>query len=404
MTANRRRGKVLRRLLFAAMLVVLVALNAGWIVTDRVAPAMKGIDASINSGRFDEAERALRWRLRWSPGDGDARMKLARLMVKRGDNLGGARQLHEVPFWWPAKREATFLESQAFKQVARGRDAEAALQACLVDDPFHPIPPRMFHGAAKDLVAFYVLEGRQDEAREVLWRAFEEATPEEKPGVLATRVRLELERIDHAEAVGRLRDYLGADPDDPDARRALALEEHTTGDEAAADRDLATCLRARPDDTLAWRAKLEILNDRGDVEGLHEAVTRLPKAAERDARVCLYRGIDLQRRDDQAGALGAFRRAAELAPADAEILYKLGMAELAAGRAQTGKDHVARSRQLHQAFGTLRDGYQVFLAQSRKNPRDESAYRSAVETLAESCRTYGWLREADAWRSLLARR
>jgi tetratricopeptide (TPR) repeat protein len=380
-----------------ASTLALVALNAWWLWGDWSTPQMKAIDASIAQGRLDEAERALERRLQWSANDGEAGTKLARLLVKRGDNLGGARRLHQVPFWWQTKGEASFLEGQAFKLADHARDAEAAWKACIADDPLHPLPSPMFHGAAKDLVTFYVLEGRMDEARQVLWRAFDEATPVERPGVLATLVRLRLERIDHNEAVARLREYLAADSEDHDARRALALEEHATGDEASADRDLETCLRSRPDDPLSWRAMLEILNDRGAIEASTEAISRLPATSDGDAKIWMYRGICRQRQGDKPGALEAFQRSGNLAPDDAEILYRLGLAEMALDLADPGRKHIARSRQLHQAYETLRDGHQRFLEQARQTPRDEASYRSAVEQLATTCRALGWTREADAW-------
>jgi tetratricopeptide (TPR) repeat protein len=380
-----------------ALTLALVVVNAWWIWGDRSPASMKAIDAMISRGRLAEAELALEQRLRWSAHDGDARMKLARLLVKRGEHLASARQLHEVPSWWPAKVEASFLEGETYKLLDRARDSEAAWKACIVDDPFHPAPPRLFHGAAKDLVALYVLEGRLDEARRVLGRAFEEATPEERSGVLLTRVRLELERIDHREAVERLRAYLAAEPGDPEARLALALEEHATGDEAAADLDLDACFRARPDDALAWRARLEILNDRGDADALREAVAKLPSTTAADARTWMYRGLVRQRDGDNAGALDAFRRSAGLAPDDPEVAYKLGLAEVAAGRATEGRRHLARSRQLYQAFEGLRDGYQEYLIQLRRTPRDEAAHRSAIGRMATNLRLLGWPREADAW-------
>ena len=362
-----------------------------------VAAGIKAIDALIAGGKLDEAERALASRLRWSGGDGEARMKQARLLVKRGDNLGGARALHLVPFWWPARAEASFLEGQAFKRADRLRDAEAAWLACLAADPLHPTPSAMFHGAAKELVTLYILEGRIDEARATLWRAYEESTPQERPGVLATRVRAELERIDHQEAVERLLAAVEADPDDRAARRALALERHAIGEEAASDRDLDACLERWPDDAASWRARLEILNARGDVEAYHATLARLPGSADGDARIWMYRGArPPARRRPRGGQRGVPPRRRARA-GRAEVLYKLGMAEVARGRPAAGREHLARSRELRQAYETLRDGYHDFLEQVRRAPRDEAGYRQAIEKLAATCRVLGFAREADAW-------
>ena len=377
--------------------IALVALNAWWLWGDWSPSAMKAIDALIARGQLDEAELALGHRLRWSSHDGEARMKRARLLVKKGENLAGARELDLVPFWWPAKSEASFLSGQTFKLAHRARDAEAAWRACLVDDPLHPVPSPMFHGAAKELVTLYVIEGRLDDARKVLWRAYDESSPAERSGVLATRVRAELERIEHQEAIEWLIACVDADPADLAARRALALEEHATGDEASADLTLEACFRIQPDDPLSWRARLEILNDRGDVEAFSQAIARLPSTTLGDARVWMYRGLELQRAGDPAKALEAFRHSARLDPNDAEVVYKLGMAELAVGQVDEGRRHVARTRQLREAYDALRDGYQEFIQQVRKPTRDEAGYRSAIGRLADACRGLGWPREADAW-------
>ena len=375
----------------------LVALNAWWLWGDLPGPRMKAIAAAIARGHVDEAEAQLRRRLARSPEDGEARLELARLLIRRGNHLDGARQLHEVPFWWPTRGEASFLEGEAFKEAKRARDAEAAWKSCIVDDPLHPLRPEMFHGAVKELVALYILEGRIAEVRAVLLRAFEEATPPEKPGILITRVRAELERIDHKEAVDKLREYLAADPGDLDALRALPLEEHVIGDEASADRSLETLLGAVPGDPIAWRAKLEILNDRGDIEAFREAVGRTPASADVDPRVWLYRGISRQRDGDLPGALEAFRRAEVMAPDDPEVLYKLGMAEQAAGEVEAGRAHSARTRELRQAYTDLREAYKDFLEQYHRAPRDEAGYRSAIERLAKDCRLLGYQAEAEAW-------
>ena len=391
------------RLGLLATILALATLNGWWSWGDRMTPTIKQVDALIASGQLVEAEQALATRLRWSSGDGEARMNRARLLIKRGDTIAGAEELHRVPAWWPSRREASFLEGQAFKMAARARDAEAAWRTCLVADPLHPTPSSLLHGSAKELVTLAVLEGRLDEARAVLWRVYEESNALERPEVLATRVRAEVERIDHDEAIAKLRAFTQADPADLDALRALAIEEHATSDEAGCDRDLAACLAIRSDDPATWRARLEILHDRGDVDTLHQAITALPASTQEDGRIWMYRGIDRQRLEDPAGAIEAFRRSAGLAPTDPEVLYKLGLAEVAAGQQAEGRDHLASSQELRRAYGSLRDGYYALLEQVRRFPRDQAAYRSAVEGVAANLRTLGFAREADAWLAQLPR-
>ncbi len=381
-----------------ALVLALVALNAWYFWADRPAPAMKAIDAAIAGGRLYDAERDLRARLRSSPADGDARIKLARILVKRGDQLGCARELHQVAGWWPAKAEASFLEGQAFKQVDRARDAEAAWQVCIADDPLHPVPGVLLHGAAKELVVLYILESRMDDVRRTIWRAYDAATPAERPGVLVMRMRAELERIAHEESVVKLRRFVAADPEDWEARRSLAVEEQAIGDATAADAALTACLRARPSDPSLLRTRLEILNGRGDVDAIRAVIGRLPPEADGDARIWMYRGIVRQWDEDHAGAFEAFSRSARLDPNDPEALYKLGMAEKQLGREAEAQEHLGQSRQLYQAFELLKVAYNEYAEQSRRLRRDPAGYRAAVEGLATLCRKLGWEREATAWR------
>jgi tetratricopeptide (TPR) repeat protein len=383
------------------LVVGLTGLNAWWSWADRPSVGVRTIDASIARGRSGDAERALRDLLRRSPDHGDARMELARLLGKRGDYLGCAGQLARVPYWWPSKAEARFLEGQSYRLVDRARDAEAAWEACVADDPLHPIAPRHFHAAARELIAHYVLEGRLVEARRTIWRAYDAAGRTDRPAILVMRMRAELERIAHEEAVARLRRFAAADPGDWEARRALALEEQLTGQEAAADREIAACLAARPADPAVWRTRLEILHRRGDLAGIRAALARLPPSADGDPGVWKYRGLAREWDGDLAGAAEAYGRATRLNPYEPEYLYKLGTVERRLGRPGPATEHSRQSQELRQAYARLRDAYLEYIEISRRSRSGDPAYRAAVERLATLCSRLGWKREADAWRQVV---
>jgi Flp pilus assembly protein TadD len=295
-----------------------------------------------------------------------------------------------------------FLEGQTFKLADKVRDAEAAWKACIASDPLHPTPPRYFHGAARDLVAFYILEGRMDEARQTMWRAYDEANPAERRGILVMRLRAELERIAHEEAVAKLDRYVNVTPDDWEARRALALEEQWTGQDAAADRDIKACLKARPADPNVWRTWLEILHRRGDLDGVRAALTHLPPAANDDAAICNYRGLALEQAGDLAGASEAYRRAVSLKPDESSYAYKLGLMEQRLGRPEQARQNIVRSQQLNQAYQDLHVAYFDYLETSQRAKPGDAEDRAAVERLASLCDQLGWKREADAWRQTLS--
>ena len=64
---------------------------------------------------------------------------LAKVLGAGETCLGCARQLHEVPYWWPTKAEALFHEGQAYLMANRAKDAEACWQAIMQEDPLHPL-------------------------------------------------------------------------------------------------------------------------------------------------------------------------------------------------------------------------------------------------------------------------
>jgi tetratricopeptide (TPR) repeat protein len=394
-------GARLLGLLFWLVVLGLIGLNAWRLWTDFSLVPMKTVNGWLASGQIEEAERALRQRLSALPHDGDARLKLARILGKREDYLGCARELHKVPYWWPAKADAAFNEAQAFKMVNHGRDAEAAWRAVIANDPLHPASPTIFSGAVQELVAFYMLESRFDEARAAIWRAYDESIPADRPNILIMRMRAELERIAHEEAVAKLRSFVAADPGDWEARRALALEEQATRHVDGATREIQAVLEARPGEASVWRTDLELLHQRGDLDGMKAALAKLPPSADSDAEIWKFRGMVHESDGDLAGASDAYRRAVDLKPYEATYLYKLGMAEQRLGKVEDARKHTKQSQALNQAYSQLRNAYLQYLQSREQSKPSAAAYQTAVERLASLCETLGWKREAAAWRGLL---
>src|SRR5262249_6944573 len=171
----------------------------------------------------------LREHLRRAPHDGAARMMLARVLAARGDLAGCARELHQVPTWWPRKPEALYRAGQAYLRMDRARDAEAAWLAVIDAAPLHPADPAVFHDASQELLRLYAAEDRWDDAHVLLWKIYDLAAPADRPAVLAMRIRSELERIAPTASVPLLKRYVAADPADWEARRALANAERALG-------------------------------------------------------------------------------------------------------------------------------------------------------------------------------
>ena len=229
-------------------------------------------------------------------------MMLARLLGARNDLLGCARQLHEVPFWWPTKADALYREGQAYFMIDRAKDAEAAWLAVTKPDPLHPPSSEIFHDASLELLKLYSTEDRWEDAYVIIWRAYEEASPVDHPILLSMRLRSELERVAPAESIVLLQRYVAADPTDWEALRALARAELALGRRDEADRHFQACLKGQPENPRVWRDYLNMLNDQGDLDTLESALSKVPQAAESDPDIWKLRGNLKEKDRDWAGA------------------------------------------------------------------------------------------------------
>jgi Flp pilus assembly protein TadD len=216
------------------------------------------------------------------------------------------------------------------------------------------------------------------------------------------RLRAELKRLGHAESLGRLRRFAAADPTDWESRRALAVEEQVAGRPDEADRQIAACLRARPDDPWVWRSRLAILHLRGDRDALSAALRRLPRSADSDPEVWKYRGLSLLADGAADAAAVAFRRAVALNPSEPEYAYHLGMAEQRQGLRDQSALNLLCSRRLREDLRQLDDAYHAYAAVAARDRPDDPDRAPAAERIASLCERLGWVRDAAAWRNTVA--
>ena len=388
------------KLCFWILTVALLGLNAWWSWDNRPLDSLTTISGWIDQSRLADAEREARRWLRRSPHHGEARILLSRALAAKGDFLGSADQLHTVPLWWPTKGEILFAEGQSYLKADRARDAEAAWKAALADDPLHPVPAPRVTAAALELTKLYVLERRDDEASEVLWRRYGMA--EDTAGrqfFVAKLLRLELERDTPEGAAMVLRRFVDSTPDDWEARRALALAEQSRGQPALASREILACLKGRPNDIRFWRDRLAILMAQNDFEGLASAVEHLPPAADHDGMCWKYRGMVCVHEQKWRQAASAFEKSLELEPGDVECHDQMAqLAERLGDREQAGR-HRQQSQTLAAANVELRAALNDALASVGAAMTEPPP---VFARLAELYKTLGHARQAEAWSRFIA--
>jgi tetratricopeptide (TPR) repeat protein len=401
-SARRRRGSLARKIAGITLIVGLSAWNAWryWRDTHAV-PDLKTISDWIGREQYHRAESGLREQLRRSPHDGQARMFLARVLAARGDLLGCARQLDEVPYWSPEKFEALYREGQAYIMIDRAKDAEWAWLELIKDDPLHMAPPGLFHDACRQLLKLYAIEDRWDDAHPVMWFAYDRAAPADRPDLLAMRMRPELERVTPKETISVLRRYVAAAADDWEALRALAQAELALGIHAEAARHFQACLDGRPDDVRAWRDYVTMLLEQGDLDAFLTLLAKAPRSADGEPETWMFRGVVSEKAEDWHTAANHFRKAIELNPFVSKYHYRLAMVEQRLGRRDEALAHRKRTKELNEARSQLPAAYADYFAATTAGQRGAPALAAACKHLASICETLGWFRAAQAWNQLV---
>jgi tetratricopeptide (TPR) repeat protein len=394
----RRIGSFARALVGICLLVGLSAFNAWWYWRDaRALPDANTISDWMRREQYPRAESALWEQLRRSPHDGETRMMLARVLAARGDVLGCARQLHEVPYWWPHKALALYREGQSYIMFDRARDAEAAWLDLIKDDPLHPVSPDVFHDACRELLKLYAIEDRWEDAYPIMWTAYDRAAPVDRPVLLAMRMRPELERITPKESIALLKRYVSAAADDWEAMRALARAELALGLHADAAHHFQSCLEARPDDVRAWRDYLAMLLEQGDLDAYLVLLEKAHRSAESEPETWMYRGVAREKAGDWQAAAEHFRKAIELNPTAPKYYYRLAMAEERLGLREQAAAHRGRTKELNEARSQLPAAYTAYFAALNANQSHTPDLAAACKHLAVICDTLGWARAAQAW-------
>jgi tetratricopeptide (TPR) repeat protein len=397
------------KLAAVALIAGLIGFNTWWYWRDtRPLVDPRTIDGWIARAEWSKAEAAARERLRRAPHDGAMRMTLARILAGRGDLVGCARELGEVPYWWPERAEAQFRAAQALLMADRARDAEAILQAILDGDPLHRPSPGLYHDASQELLKLYATEDRWEDAYPVIWKAYDHGAPQDRPLLLMMRMRCEVERLAPLETLKSLRRYVTADPVDFEARRAMANAELAVGQGAEALRDMEACIRGRPDDARTWRDYLTMLQTLGEADAFNAVMARLPRSAENEPEIWVFRGQIKERAGDWAGAAADYGRALELNPHLLNGHYRLATLEARLGHREQASAHRKRWDELRQARVQLRQVDARYRAAvdaataPEPTPSARAELREAATRLGAVCEALGWARALAACNEIAA--
>lgn len=376
--------------------IAALAVGNGWWAYENLKPlpAVDRLGALVNLKRYDEAEAGLTSILRRSPEDGAALMMLARVQGATGRLLESAETLGRVPFWWPSKRVALFLEGEAYNQANLARKAEQAWLACVRDDPLHPAPEIYYLTGAEALIGNYAMQERFDAARAVAWTCLNQVEPDDRQDVVFILMRTHVQRVVPSHRAEKLRKWVEADPEDDASRLALATAEFKLNHREEADRLFEICLERRPNDPAVYRDRLAMLKEAGDVDGMARLIPSLPNGSDDDADLWGFRGLVAENAGDLEKARECYEQEVARQPHDEEAYYRLAMVERRLGRAEKAREHLERNKVLREARGQMVAAYDDYFNAHRASVRDPEAIKQATQKLTSLCLTLGLDREA----------
>ncbi len=398
----RRGAPVAVRGLAVSLLIGLVGFNGWWFARERhPVPTLETAQHALGQGHFAEAERLLRERLRTRPRDATAMVALARARAGLNDLLGCARILRRVPDWSGQRPEALYRAGQSFFQVDHAREAEACWLELIHEDPLHPVMPELYTDACSELLKLYAVEDRWQDAFPVIWSAYDRTSGVDQLGWLVSRMRPELERVSHLEARTHLIRYLAADPDDIEARRALAKAELALGHRPEAEAQFLECRKRDPEQVRVWRDFLTMLLEQGDQERLVDLLDHPPRSADLEPETWFFRGMMAEKQGEWAQAKARFQKAIELHPFTPKYYFRLAAVENRLGEHASAAIHRKRTQQMNDARAQLASAYNDFLASQAPEATPKRPVRAtAARRLGSICETLGWARAAQAWNRL----
>ncbi|MGC8638764.1 MAG: tetratricopeptide repeat protein [Isosphaeraceae bacterium] len=390
--------------LTVVFIIGLLAFNGWWYWRDtRPLADLATVSAWLNQEQFSKAKPVLSEYVRRSPHDGEARIMLAKVLGAQGDLLGCARQLHQVPYWWPTKPDALLHEGEAYLLANRAKDAEACWQPLVHDEELHPTPSATLREVTLQLLGLYATENRWEEAAVVVWNAYEHTNPADHLALLSMRVRSELERLAPEAAISALQSYVAADPTDWEALRALAHAELGLNRKEEADKHFQACLKGDPDNPRVWRDYLRMLHDTGNEEALASLLAKVPPIAEGEPDVWRFRGLLDEKKGDWTGAAQDYRAALKHNPFVMATHYRLAMVEERLGHHELAIEHRKRADELRAALVQLRTAFNNVVAADKARQRRQSSnpdLSTSMKQLSSLCATLGWARLAQAWEKL----
>jgi len=401
------RERIVRRVL-TGLMVSLGAVGLGWVArqSQHSTPSLDEAIGLTAAGRLDDAEAKVRARLVADPGDGDARLLLAQIILKKPQPPSAAAdpcfspsaqmaldQLDRVRVVNPSRAVMFHLcRGDALYRMMRFDEAEAAWLRALDVDPAAP-------EAGWDLLRLYYIQGRNDEARRLalqLYRVEPDAhdracllvellRPDARPPAPASVVKL-------FEPIDRHR------PGEFQSGLSLGLAQTRANKVEEGIDHLRRMVQTHPDRVEAWDCLLTGLDESGQIDLMQEELVRLPTPLSDSPRLLKHRARVAQAGNRWQDAVDLYRRARTAEPYNRVVEYRLSRALRHTGLTAAALQIEERVRRRDAAILDLRSLYDRASTTPDLGARPHT---ELIQRIADARERMQLPDEASAWHRLV---
>lgn len=390
------------KLIASIPLLVLTAgigylLYSAWENTQRPVITLAHIQAWVNTGHWDQADRALQEYMRSAPNPPPVVYLLAgRIRAAKGEFKQALDLLERVPEGSSVYLEALFRKAQILNHLGHRRKAEQLFKEVVVlaDARGDLASTEIRRSAIFELIAMYSLEQRSSEAIPLVWAVYPEHT--EPWRLLIALVRLQGEPPYVDKAVSILQTAVQADPDDWYSHRAIAYYNLKGGRFEDCVRHARKALELQPDDpqTLAILFQAYVAQENYAAIDQWIRTHDLPEEAPADFWRALGQAHEAADRFQEA--LTYYRKALEIAPYDYRNHFALGSVLIKLGRREEAEEHMKRFQELKAHYQALQQ-FISNLGDDSQAPTWTVPPPDQCVELGEHCLALGRPREAVGW-------
>jgi len=343
--------------------VAAVLASAGWLGWEWAhrPPQLQTVRAYVEGKAWEKAAPMLERILDADPENAEASRLLVNCLVNLNRYDEAIPVLLRTPGDAADKADALYGSGVIHMLANMRRYAERDWKSVLALDESIPGVAEWQQKARNKLCTLFAVERRRRDFLDVSEVMFDRSLPNERYVPLQFRMRSLVNIVEPNAAIRDLEPAVAADPEDLSSRAAIAwyLTDLDKFDEALAR--VQECRARAPTDLFLWETWCTILDRRGDVKGIVEALKVVPPGAEESAVLARMQSIAAEQQGDLAAAAQHLARAMELDP-DAGHHQRMGQLLMRWKKPDEAKRELELARIQKPVLGEVKDFMQRYQA------------------------------------------